>query len=779
MIERVKTKVSTKTSSDTIFDKNHDVNQNNINIKIVQPPIDKPLKKKKRKYKKRIPKKVKDDFLNTLNEYSAEGGTDNTTSITDIKKLSEPEIIELTNQLKVKILALKTSKEQLALTAPSQQLSLTASKSQIASQPTNYSQMPPRQSAGFQRTSLPAIMEPPHSSLPAIEPRSSLVPPREIDNELDDDVSIPLKRLLPTKTNDNPLFEKPTIKFLSGLTESELSIVNDENSDSDTYNKLKDIYKKYFGDEYKPLQYLDENDQIHNLQSMLRIKNIELKRTKTTDPKFEDLPEETQYQKGLFDYKSCYTNRRTGSLNPCLGEYEDYLKKLIEKNDRKELEIQFRNARGREPTSTMTNISLAEQIIDLTEYVPTLENDNFYKYEAMKNKNIIKLPEEISIEDQKEIKFFEQDEDVPRLQDLYIKYFGKGLPYNPLRSSVGEQVFDLVSALNTKKKTQITELSIDVNEPTLREKTIEQNEVYLAYKITNISYNVDRPKQIDQLKYLSEFSNYQVLVYQDGSTIYFCSVGSRKGLLNNSQSREDWFQSDLAILFGLSTSSFSGRFDSEKSILDNVISSTNPSVVIFCGHSLGGAISNELFLESLKSQSSYQAFSITFNSGSGYPNDVESPFNEKYINSRVLQFHVNYDPLSATNTLGTVINLPANMLTFSHSLSNFDDYDWNPYGTFIEKGLMYTQPYNEPQPPPPPQTPIENLVEDERLGILQPFYERYYPNDIFTPLDDNRPSNAELYSMERLLFPTTAYPRQNPRYYLSEAFKKDYKTRYP
>jgi hypothetical protein len=44
------------------------------------------------------------------------------------------------------------------------------------------------------------------------------------------------------------------------------------------------------------------------------------------------------------------------------------------------------------------------------------------------------------------------------------------------------------------------------------------------------------------------------------------------------------------------------------------------------------------------------------------------------------------------------------------------------------------------------------------LEILGPFYERFYPNGIFTPLDDNRPSNAELYSSNKLINNNYQYP---------------------
>jgi len=487
MIERQKSKPSVTTVSvsnnkkkvDTKVDNNsgQEIN-NNINIKI-QPQVE-PPKKKKRKYKKRISKQVKDDFLNSLNAYTAEGGTDTGTSITDIKKLTEPEIIDLTNSLKVKILALKASKEQeqLALTSPQQQLALTASKSQMASQPTNYSQMPPRQSAGFQRTSLPAIMEAPRSSLQPIEaPRSSLIPTPSINP--------------PTPQQTLPSINPPTQptqpKMLSGLSQSELALLDDESFTEDTYKKLQDIYKKYYGIDFVPLVGQENlTDKILYIQTILKYKDTTLKKTSTTDTKIEDLPEETQQQIEDYSFENCTNNRRTGALNPCLGQYENYLQYLVDNNDRKELEFQYQQALKREPLSTFTNIQLLNQIEGLTDYVPILANDNFYKYEAMKKsivqpiqpetpvvqpevpvvqpvepviKPIVKpdeivpqvLPTEITPDDLKLINIAEDEENLETLQSIYKKYIGKNYEYK--RQEIGERVFDIIEELKNLKST--------------------------------------------------------------------------------------------------------------------------------------------------------------------------------------------------------------------------------------------------------------------------------------------------------------------------------------
>ena len=98
--------------------------------------------------------------------------------------------------------------------------------------------------------------------------------------------------------------------------------------------------------------------------------------------------------------------------------------------------------------------------------------------------------------------------------------------------------------------------------------TVNNNEVELAYKVTNVSYEGDRPRRIDHLLYLDNYSDRNVSIYQDGSTIYFCSTGSRPEL--SGQAAEDWLLSDMAILVGDRTSNFSPRFGEEKKVLDEV-----------------------------------------------------------------------------------------------------------------------------------------------------------------------------------------------------------------
>ena len=451
MIER--TKVSTKTSSNNSFEKNKDVIQNNINIKIAQPPVEKP-KKKKRKYKKRIPKKVIDDFLQSLNAYTSEGGTDTITDIKDIKNLKENEIVDLTNSLKNKTLALQASKQQLALQASKPQLALPSSSGSSAS-------FPPRQSSGFQRT-LPSLGEPIRSSLEPIIPLQSSLPPQPLPPSSKQPTlqppTLPTQPLPEEQQKEiNPLFEQP--KFLSGLTDSEMEEVNSNEYEPDNFTRLKDIYKKYFGNQYPNYPGVDKAAEMDNIRLMLNNKNRYLKETKTTDPKIEDLPEATQQAIDEYNFENCVPTRRTGMLNPCLGEYENYLKHLIDTNDRNELLTQYQQALQKLPSTVDTNVSLVEQIVDLTDYVPKLATDNFYKYESLKKKVVqsdILVETEITPEDLKLLNIAEDEENLETLQSIYKKYYGKYYEYK--RQNIGERVFDIIQELKKSKSLKSDEI---------------------------------------------------------------------------------------------------------------------------------------------------------------------------------------------------------------------------------------------------------------------------------------------------------------------------------
>ena len=245
--------------------------------------------------------------------------------------------------------------------------------------------------------------------------------------------------------------------------------------------------------------------------------------------------------------------------------------------------------------------------------------------------------------------------------------------------------------------------SIEINNTSDIKSNVNNNEVELAYKVTNVSYDDDdRPRRIDQLLYLDKYSNRNVSIYQDGSTIYFCSTGSQTDF--SGQAAEDWLQSNIAILIGVSTNTLSPRFSEEQKVLNEIVMVFNPAIVIFTGHSLGGRLSNELFIYSIEKYK-FQGFSISFNAGSvmGSSVDFTKKFNTEYINNRMLQFHVNYDPLSTGNMMGTVVQLPAHY-DLSHKLSNFSDFNWTHYENFVQSGLQFTNPFN----------PVDAVVEEDQ-----------------------------------------------------------------
>ena len=244
--------------------------------------------------------------------------------------------------------------------------------------------------------------------------------------------------------------------------------------------------------------------------------------------------------------------------------------------------------------------------------------------------------------------------------------------------------------------------SIEINNTSDINSNVNNNEVELAYKVTNVSYEEDRPRRIDQLLYLDKYSDRNVSIYQDGSTIYFCSTGSQTDF--SGQAAEDWLQSNIAILIGVSTNTLSPRFSEEQKVLNEIVMVFNPAIVIFTGHSLGGRLSNELFIYSIEKYK-FQGFSISFNAGSvmGSSVDFTKKFNTEYINNRMLQFHVNYDPLSTGNMMGTVVQLPAHY-DLSHKLSNFSDFNWTHYENFVQSGLQFTNPFN----------PVDAVVEEDQ-----------------------------------------------------------------
>jgi hypothetical protein len=287
-------------------------------------------------------------------------------------------------------------------------------------------------------------------------------------------------------------------------------------------------------------------------------------------------------------------------------------------------------------------------------------------------------------------------------------------------------------------------------DPVINKTQTNENQVNLAYKITNVSYDdEDKPRRIDQLMLLNNYTSRNVSVYQDGTTIYFCSTGSRAEL--SSQAAQDWLQSNIAILMGITTSNLSSRFIEERKVLDELVSTLQPTIIIFCGHSLGGRLSNELFTYSIESKRNvYQPFSITFNAGSVFHTSFTDKYNNEYLQHRVLQFHANYDPLSATNTIGTVVNVPFTG-TYPHSMTNFENVDYSLYKNFVSEGLTFTETINPSyvvpeaivEPKPEKETKIMDLIR--KMYELEPSKRNNYNTEQYINADKYYDENREYF----------------------------------
>ena len=271
---------------------------------------------------------------------------------------------------------------------------------------------------------------------------------------------------------------------------------------------------------------------------------------------------------------------------------------------------------------------------------------------------------------------------------------------------------------------------IDINEAVKRKKTLnDNNEVQLCFEICKATYlEPSSREQIGQLDYDDSLSNSEVAIYRDTTTniIYFGSRGS--------QTAEDWLKSDLAIVFGGATPNYSPRLNNEITILNQVISIYRPTTIIYTGHSLAAYLSDELFIYTLKTIPSItQVFSIGFNGGRGLPAYYrDNPFNENYINSHVLQFHIKGDVLSMTQRyapFGTLVNVPVSSLLLipNHFLSAYDDFSFEPYANFVDIGLTI---------PNPDQVVEEEIVNEKGpklLNLLGQLFE----------LDENERYNQE------------------------------------
>lgn len=492
----------------------------------------------------------------------------------------------------------------------------------------------------------------------------------------------------PKPTSPTPTSQNPNNKNISD--EDKILIEKYKRTYSeDNFEPLQEMYKKYYGDYYSPRFGRDyppnalqnqESDLIYVLQNNGK----------------EDITFYNDYQNEITTQLKAENDETT------INKYYDAFKTWANENS---TQISL---------SPNTNLSTQEKLDELIQYMfiyqynktkteiiePEL-SDTLVKYYKYLNELSTKSNDSQLIEEYK-IATHDRFDYINRSNDYLIQKIKKS-KYTPTI----EENPQFFKWLNTYLETPT---------PTETKLVVNQNEVELAFKVTNVSYDEDRPRRLDQLIYLDGYSNRNVSIYQNENTatIYFCSTGSRVEF--SGQAAEDWMQSNIAILMGVSTSSFSSRFNEEKRLLNEIVMALRPSIIIFCGHSLGSRLGNELFVYSIE-QNKFQPFSVGFNGGSIISVDFTKKYNTEYINHRVLQFHVNYDPLSATNTMGTVVNLPAH-IDFSHRMTNFSDFDWSPYENFIETGLQFNSPFN----------PIDEVIPEDTKPEDIP--------DIYTPNED-------------------------------------------
>ena len=503
----------------------------------------------------------------------------------------------------------------------------------------------------------------------------------------------------PVKSMDNKNIRvfTPKIQYVGG-----------KNTNLPIVESIKKIIRDYIipkgGQSYKE-KYLSLKD---NYQSFKTGKNNKYYADELLKDfiKLYETPTEAAQAECLYSARrsaTCYT----------ITDYYRYLDNLLTNDEIQELKDQYIKATGDNFNYIgRSNNYLIEKIKE-SNYKPTgKDNPKFFDW-AEKNKVPTSTTEPTTTEPitltsenilQKYYKYLDEksfDFEGGGLLDEYIiatgdKFGGINRSNNYLMQKIKDSNY-----IPTKEKNRDFFRWYDNNqgikepaqEPVIIKSQTNENQVNLAYKITNVSYDdADKPRRIDQLKLLDNYTSRNISVYQDGTTIYFCSTGSRAEL--SSQAAQDWLQSNIAILMGSPTGTLSSRFTEERKVLDELVMTLHPTIIIFCGHSLGGRLSNELFTYSIESKRNvYQPFSITFNAGSVIHTSFTDKYNNEYLQHRVLQFHANYDPLSATNTIGTVVNVPFTG-TYPHSMTNFENVDYSLYKNFISEGLTFTETIN-------------------------------------------------------------------------------------
>jgi hypothetical protein len=418
-----------------------------------------------------------------------------------------------------------------------------------------------------------------------------------------------------------PEFSTPRETQPTEITPEDLKLINIA-EDEENLETLQTIYKKYFGKNY---EYKRENigervfDIIAELKKPLPSTSTELTYKTIT----EYTPETCKDKPGR--------KLLSGVFNPCLSEYENYLKSLIDTNNRSELEVQYQRALGRQAPSTSNNVLLVNQIIEQSDYVPQLANDNFYKYEALKKNVPI----------------------VPQTQE--------GRSAN-LKQAVEQRIS-------------------------------QDNEVTIALLVTLASYDVERPTFIYQYDYIPELSDEELAVYaeSDGRNIVVGNRGSTTledwvdtditlafGKLADSSER--WSRT-LQKIKKIADYNFNNNNDSFIFTGDSL------------GGSL--AYEQAVYVYQNRPQfNSFDSYAITFNAGQGLPSSSqffaflkENLFKDEWYKTHLLNFTVTGDIISNLGRAigaGTQISVPWSVSGQPHNLENFVKFNVDSYKDFVD-----------------------------------------------------------------------------------------------
>jgi hypothetical protein len=418
--------------------------------------------------------------------------------------------------------------------------------------------------------------------------------------------------------------------------------------------------------------------------------------------------------------EQCLDSSRRDANCIKLSDYYKYLNNLSNTGERTKLNNEYIKATGDDFNYIDASNSIKIEKIKEINYIPNgKKNPEFFTWIEAEKRKIVEptSTQQIAFLSPEEYKRSILLLTVENDADKINAYFNGLMQWNsdngsferiPRNLSTEDKLGWLIRYKNQYQYT-------DINQPVKRKKPlIDNNEVQLCFEICKATYiEPSSREQISQLTYDDTLSNAEVAIYRDPTTniIYFGSRGS--------QTAEDWLMSDLAIVFGKATNNFSPRLNNEITILNQVISIYRPTTIIYCGHSLASYLSDELFIYTLKSLPNItQVFSIGFNGGRGLPAYYrDNPFDENFINTHVLQFHIKGDALSMTQRyapFGTLVNVPVSsfLLIPNHFLSAFDNFNFEPYSNFVDNGLTINNPDQViEETTQPVEAPVEAPVE--------------------------------------------------------------------